>query len=345
MLDRFPEFENIVCNYSPVEHSAFHEKTIQKEVFNIKLIIKNEMFDTSSTRTWVTLTVIALVLSLVVRYQQKQLEVEQQDDSYFSSTNDADDDFATFDDGNNQQQKPNNRVMKMSRDAMIFQLEEEREILKRNKLDPALDDVARANQRVNAIRSSQSWFPSASEKASLQAAQDAAYDAQRRLVAVQEQERALVAKLKPMLGLVSMEFFGEQRGAIRESLKTVSKLASDNAWWHSIFNLGRAESLTDVLVEYALQYAVVYALAYPFAFLYFALWFAPTTIYAYCESVFDVPMALVMWVAWTALMSLPGIALYFGAKFVLKHLAERERERRGGGGQAFRQANRIFNGQ
>lgn len=301
--------------------------------------------------TWILITVVALILSMVVRYQQKKLENEtasysninyQQDDNDDNIRVHGNDDEGIF---SNNNKKNNKQMMHKSKEAVMFELEHEREILQRDRLNPALDNLARASSRVNQIRSSQSWFPSASEKAALNAAESAADQARKQLVIAQDEEKALVAKLKPMYGLVSAEFFHEQRGAIRESLQTVSKLAYDNAWWHSLFNLGRAESVTDVLIEFALQYAIIYAFAYPFAFAYFALWFAPTTIYAYTESIYDIPSALVMYAAWTSLMALPGIALYFGVKFLLRYMERVAREngqRRNG--HAYNQANRIFNG-
>lgn len=299
--------------------------------------------------TWILLTAAALILSMVVRYQQKKLEDETY--RYSSSNNNYDEDDSDnirVQDGDNnyEKKKSSQQVMHKSKEAVMFELEHERDRLQREKLNPALDNLARASSRVSQIKSSQSWFPSASEKAAASAAESAADLARKQLAVIQEEEKALVSKLKPMYGLVSAEFFHEQRGAIRESLQTVSKLAYDNAWWHSLFNLGRAESLTDVLLEFALQYAVIYAFAYPFAFAYFAFWFAPTTIYAYTESIYDVPSAVVMYVAWTALMALPGVALYFGVKFLLKYLERVAREngqRRNG--HAYQQANRIFNNQ
>ncbi len=301
------------------------------------------------SKTFIILAAVALVLSMVVRYQQQRLSGDvlmNVDEDYLSSSqnnnNNNNNNADLFGNSNGDDlPREERRVLKKSRDAVMFEIEQEREALRATKLNPALDEVARANSRVSQIRSSQGWFPSSSEKAALSAAEQAANEARMRLVAVQQREQALVAKLKPLYGLVSQEFFQEQRGAIRESLQQVSKIAYDNAWWSSIFNLGRAESITDVLLEFALQYAVVYALAYPFAFLYFVLWFAPTTIWAYTESVWDLPSALVMWVGWSLVMALPGIALYYGVKLLLRYLEAQQQQR---GGRAYQQANRIFNG-
>ncbi len=323
------------------------------KVFSHKIDFLKKENKMNQRNSWIFITVFALILSMVLRYQQRKLENDSPPPSSSSSTDYVyEDEFdsdgvkiSSSENNNNNNNNKNNQVAHKSREAKMFALEHDRDILVRERLNPALDRLASASSRVNQIRSSQSWFPSSSEKAALSAAQSATDQARLQLVLVQEEEKALVAKLKPMYGLVSAEFFMEQRGAIRESLQTVSKIAYDNAWWHSLFNLGRAESLGDVILEFVLQYAIVYAFAYPFAFAYFALWFAPTTIYSYTESWADVPSALVMWAAWTFVMALPGIALYFGIKFLLKYLERQARENGGRGrhGQTFQQANRLFN--
>jgi hypothetical protein len=112
-----------------------------------------------------------------------------------------------------------------------------------------------------------------------------------------------------------------------------------------LFQLGRSESLNEIFVEFVMQYAITYAFAYPFAFVYFVLWTAPWTIWAYCESVWDLPTALAMWAVWAVVAALPGVGLFFGIRWVSAYVRRMRDEGRDGGaagGRAFRQANRLF---
>lgn len=291
-------------------------------------------------RSLIVMAVVAVALSGVVRWQQKRSEANEpisHDDylrdfgSYNTDDNIKETTTTTATSQQQQEHQPkktseqdrssssSHGVLPKTKTALINELERRREDLRRTSLEPALNEVAFANARVLNIRASQSWFPSAHEKASLTAAEQSAAESQRRLARVQEQEQALVARLKPMLGLVSAEFFEEQRAAIKGSLSTVSSIAYNQAWWSSLFNIGRAESLTDILLEFVLQYAMIYAFAYPFAFLYFVLWHGPWTVYAYCESAFDLPMGVAMWLVWSLIMALPGVGLYFGVKFLTRY--------------------------
>ncbi len=214
----------------------------------------------------------------------------------------------------------------------LFELELERESLRRSELNPLVDEVVRAQQRAAALRSSMGWFPSADQKASLEAAESMAKDANNRLAVVQRKEQALVRQIKPMLGVVSAEFFSEARTNVGQSFKTVSSIAYNQAWWESIFNLGRAESISDVLVDFVAKYAMIFLILYPFVAIYLIAWSLPWQISEYCADVYDVPTAIAMWLACTVIVSLPAVGLYFGAKLAIKYGNARQRA----------QAERLF---
>ena len=303
--------------------------------------------------TMIALAVVALLLSMAVRYQQRKLAGG---DLVADSTFDLDDDSVEIEDLDDRGAGAakakgagaGKSLAALSKEAAMLELEVRREALRRSTLDPALNAAGVAASRVAAMRSGMSWFPSAAEKSSLAAAEESAAAARAKLAKAQQQEQQLVAKLKPLYGLVSAEFFSEQRNAIKESLQTVSKVAYDNAWWQSMFRLGSAEkvkvspessaeSLKEVLIQFVLQYAIVYAFAYPFAWAYFVLYHAPTVCYAYMDGWADLPGALGMWLAWAVVMSIPGVILYFG----LKQLSKWARENQAAGGRPYRQFNMM----
>eukprot|EP00796_Vickermania_ingenoplastis_P003653 gene3653-2588_t len=91
----------------------------------------------------------------------------------------------------------------------------------------------------------------------------------------------MVAKLKPLYGVLSLQFAQEQKDQMASSISFVKDSSFQNAMFDSIFNIGSAESFTDVISDFFLQWVVCFILMYPFAVLYYALWSLPWSIYAY----------------------------------------------------------------
>jgi hypothetical protein len=224
-------------------------------------------------------------------------------------------------------------VAPLSKELRIQALEVEVDRHHREVMGPLLQAVSHAQQQYNSLHRGGSWFPSAAERATLAAAEASLNRARAQLGEAEARGQALTLRLKPLYGLVSAHFFAEQRSSIKSSLKTVSNIAYENAWWTGLSNMGRAESLTDLLVQFVLDYAGTYIIAYPFAWLYFVFWTAPWTIYGYTGSVVDLPTAIGMWVAWAAIMAIPLVVL--GAGFYYYSTTQRARARQAREGQRF----------
>ena len=211
------------------------------------------------------------------------------------------------------------RLALYSREEKIDYWQGELDHVRRDEVGPALDELARRQAAVNAIRGGSGWFPTAAEKARLSAAEAALRAAQMQLDRAQSREVAVVRQLKPLWGLVSYEFVHEQRSSISGSLKKVNELSYNQAWWSSMFDLGRRESFTDVIVGFFFQWFVSYVLMYPFAVLYYALWVLPWSIWEYSSSATDVVTGAVLFVGWVGVMLLPIAALVVGATYIGRH--------------------------
>ncbi|KEG15242.1 hypothetical protein DQ04_00131010 [Trypanosoma grayi] len=157
------------------------------------------------------------------------------------------------------------------------------------------------------------------------------------LAVLKRQEELMLAKIKPLYGIVSRHFVQEQRDSIANAVSQVQQLSYDNAWYTSLFNVGDAETFTDLIVGFLLEWLVGYVLMYPFAALYYTFWTAPWSIYAYSSGTSDVVVGLLAWCASVTIMLLPLLALVGGFVYIQRKYGDRvlealhtarERERR-----------------
>ncbi|KAK7197649.1 hypothetical protein NESM_000716400 [Novymonas esmeraldas] len=150
--------------------------------------------------------------------------------------------------------------------------------------------------------------------------------------ALKEQERLIVAKLKPLYGVVSVHFAQEQKTTISNSIKTVQSLSYDNAWFSSLTRLGEAETFTDVIVGFVGSWVLGFLFLYPFALLYYALWAAPWSVYEYSAGVTDLVPGIAAYVVCVGVMCLPLLCLGFSGYLLLRHygprLMEAQQQRR-----------------
>jgi len=218
-------------------------------------------------------------------------------------------------------------IATLDKARQVATLESEVARIHREAVDPAIRHVADAQSQYSTLYSQRSWFPSDSEKRTIEAAQANLDRARAQLQRAESQAQAVAVRIKPLYGLVSSHFFAEQRTTIKNSLKVISDVAYQQAWYESLFNAGRAESLTDLIVQFAVSYLGVYIIAYPFAWLYFVFWSGPWIVYSYCASAADFPLAAAMWALWAVIMALPFIVLICGVLFVQRY-KERVNRRR-----------------
>ena len=236
-----------------------------------------------------------------------------------------------------------NEVSLYSREEKIAYYEVELNQAREQETGPAMQEMLQRQRDVAAVRGNQGWFTNAAEKESLRVAEERLRAAQMQVERAKSREVAVLKKLKPLYGLVSQEFFHEQRDSISGSLKKVNELAYNQAWYSSLFEMGRRESLTDVIVGFFMQWLMSYVIMYPFAVLYYAVWVLPWSIYDYSSTYGDVFTGSLMFAGWLLVMCLPLIALFVGGRYLVKHygpymakMAEENRRR-----QQARQAHRA----
>jgi hypothetical protein len=150
---------------------------------------------------------------------------------------------------------------------------------------------------------------------------------QQALAIVQKDEKALVAKLKPLYGVVSFPFYVEQRSNIKSAISQVQTIAYNNAWYSGLFNAHRAESFTDLILQFCLEWLMGYIIMFPFAAAYYTLWTLPWSLSEYYSGgALDIVIAAVAWVVCSIVMLLPLLALGFGLWFVFHKYGDQIRE-------------------
>lgn len=211
-------------------------------------------------------------------------------------------------------------VMKGDREQQIVLLEQEVSDLRRNELNRAKARVYAAQAALETARRKEGFFYTRpQDRATIQVLDE---DFRRSLVEfnrLQDQEKQLVDQLKPLYGVVSRQFVQEQKDTIASSISTVQKMSYDNAWYSSLFSIGEAESLSDLIVGFLVQWLVGYIILYPFAVLYYAVWAAPWSVYSFCSSFSDVIPAVVAYSISVFVMCLPLIALGGCVYLILRH--------------------------
>lgn len=225
-------------------------------------------------------------------------------------------------------------LMHGTREEKILIIQEDLRRLREHELAMALQRYSNAQAAVNMAKSSMGWFPSKEDKERLVLLEATAQRHSDALTEVQNQERALEARLKPLYGIVSREFWIEQRRAISNSIETVHKMAVDNAWYSSLFSLGNVESLQELIIQAIGQYVIAGLLFYFFGLVFYALWTAPWTVYAYSSSVMDIIPGIISYFLAVGLMLLPLVACLGSLWAVLYFVGKKEATRNGAAPQA-----------
>lgn len=222
----------------------------------------------------------------------------------------------------------------IAREEKVAMLEMELSDLRDGRMREALDRAHRTEQLLRKAKSDAGWFASSQEKERVQRL-DAEFERNMMAVAaVQNEEKALQTQLKPLYGIVSFPFYAEQRNTIKSCISKVQEMSYNNAWYSGLFNAHRAESITDIFIQFFIEWLVGYVIMYPFAVLYYALWAAPWSIYEYSSGATDVVVGAVAWATSVVAMLLPLLALAGGAWLIFvkygdqiaQHMRERQRQ-------------------
>uniref|UniRef100_A0A7S1QVU5 Uncharacterized protein n=1 Tax=Neobodo designis TaxID=312471 RepID=A0A7S1QVU5_NEODS len=266
---------------------------------------------------------LILLLGLVLAHRASAYAVEDDDGSQ--------EEFTIEDPG-----VASRAVATLPREQQIARYEDERERIRQEEVLPALRTLSHEQARHAQTKSSMPWFPSAEQKRALQASEGAVNRARAVVARAEEKEMAVTRRLKPLYGIVSYEFMQEQQTSISGSIKTVNQIAYDQAWYQSLWDLGRRDSLTEVLVGFLVQWIASYVLLYPFALAYYAFWALPWSLWEYASSATDVATGLVSYVIWVTLMASPLLVLGGGIWYLRTYKAEafaRFAEQRAGAGR------------
>lgn len=189
--------------------------------------------------------------------------------------------------------------------------------IRQHEVEPALRQLSQSTAAYDQAKKAGGWFPNAQQKETIAIMEDEYRRAARQLERVKSRELQTLKKIKPLYGIVSYQWMQEQRASIRNSLKTVNEMAYNQAWWSSLFN-SRAESLTDLIVQFFVSWLISYVILYPFAAIYYLLWESPWSIFDYSSSWTDVFVGVAAWLGTAIAMLLPLAALVVGIYAVAK---------------------------
>ncbi|EPY28477.1 hypothetical protein STCU_05103 [Strigomonas culicis] len=135
---------------------------------------------------------------------------------------------------------------------------------------------------------------------------------------LEKEEAMLLAKLKPLYGVVSRQFFREQRDHIKRVMAFAQEASYDNAFYGIFFDLFQAESLSDLVAMFVERFVINYMIFYPLGVLYYALWSAPWSVWAYSSGISSVVPGLLAYVLSVFIMCTPLIALLSGLYFLVR---------------------------
>ena len=179
---------------------------------------------------------------------------------------------------------------------------------------------------LNDARSKMPYFPSAAQKADVRDLEFEYNSAVQHLTHLQDKRTALLNQIKPLHGIWSVAFYEEQRGAIRDTMRSIHKNSYDNAWWSTLFNADSDSSFADVVIQFFTQWMLSYALMLPFAALYFIVFQTPYVIWQYSSRPSDLVTGLVAWVL-SALAFLLPVALFgYGMRELLARYRTRKQK-------------------
>ncbi|CCW59545.1 unnamed protein product [Phytomonas sp. EM1] len=208
-------------------------------------------------------------------------------------------------------------LVQRSREEQIQLWESKLIKLRQNELNDALTRLHRANADLEAAKKRQGFFYTSPElRATIRSLDE---DVSKSLIEVKnikDREKLMLSKLKPLYGVLSTQFVQEQKESIAHAISTVQKISYDNAWYSSLFRVGEAESLTDLILGFLLEWLMGYIILYPFAALYYALWVAPWSVYAYCSGFSGIVPALVAYLISVIIMFSPLFILIGGVYLI-----------------------------
>ncbi|PWV12969.1 hypothetical protein C3747_47g127 [Trypanosoma cruzi] len=218
-------------------------------------------------------------------------------------------------------------VAKGSREEQIVFWEKEIDRLRNGELAKAYQTLYTTQMALNEAKRHSGWLFTSKDVQARIKVLDAEYEKNMAAVVVlKREEEMMLAKLKPLHGIVSRRFAQEQRNAIVDAVNLVQQASYDQAWYGSLFDIGDAETLTDIIVGFLLRWLIGYVLLYPFAAIYYALWTAPRNIYAYSSGTSDIPVGVVAWCVSVSVMLLPVMALVGGFWYIRRHYGDRVTE-------------------
>lgn len=201
--------------------------------------------------------------------------------------------------------------------------------LQETELRKAVEKVNRAGAALEQAQQQGGFFKTSKVRTAIRGLEDDYQSSLERLSRVQKEEQAMLARLKPLYGIVSIYFAQDQKDQMAQSIAFVSDVTFRSAMWESIFNIGEAENFSDVIKSFIAMWLVRFVLLYPFAILYYALWSLPWSIYAYSSGWYSIFPALGAYVLSVFIMSLPLITLVGGTLLVVylqnKGIAKRQR--------------------
>ncbi|RNF09237.1 hypothetical protein TraAM80_02280 [Trypanosoma rangeli] len=218
-------------------------------------------------------------------------------------------------------------VAKGSREEQIVFWEQEIDRLRSGEMAKAYQALYSSQLALKEAKQRGGWlFTSADDKARIKML-DAEYEKNMAaLTALKREEEGMLAKVKPLYGIISRRFAQEQRHAILDAVKDVQQMSYVQAWYNSLLDLGEAGTLTDVIVGFFWQWLVGYVFFYHFAAIYYALWTAPWNIYAYSSGPSDVLVGIVAWCVCVTIMLLPVLALVAGFFYIRRYYGDRVAE-------------------
>ena len=223
----------------------------------------------------------------------------------------------------------------LAKSEQIALLEDDLVDLRQGRLSAAIDKAHRAASALQAVKGNSGWFPNAETKARIAQLDQEVTRRMNELATVQRDEKALISRLKPLYGIVSVHFVQEQKTNMANSLKTLQDMSYNQAWYSSLFNAHRAESITDVIIGFFIEWLLGYLIMYPFAVAYYALWTLPWSLFEYSSGVESVFPAVVAYVLAVTIMLLPlacivggiGYAIYKN-RDALRNFAEQRQQQR-----------------
>lgn len=134
-----------------------------------------------------------------------------------------------------------------------------------------------------------------------------------------KRENYVLAKLKPLYGVLSVHFAAEQKQIISEVIKSVQGQSYNNAFYSSLFSFHEAESLIDIIVGFLSTWVLGFLFMYPFAVAYYALWAAPWSVYAYSSGLFSIAPGIFAYATSVLVMCLPLIVLGSSLYIIWRH--------------------------